>query len=181
MERRGRVYLLYSFFAGTLALLIGSSALLVVSMPFSSRDLSAARARWAARPFSHYRLALKYGTLGYCRQIVEVDRERVVAELENTCSKPAPTVSELFNRIERDLKTLSGSCGPNGCECDGTVVVVADYDSTLGYPQAKRVFLEPRMRWRFPQYWRNRLRTGACTSREMVKENITVVSLTPLT
>jgi hypothetical protein len=180
MERRGREYLLYSLFAGCLALLLGSSAVMLSRVPFDTRELDTARSRWAARPFSHYRLELEYGALGYCRQTIEVQHERVVAELQNTCSEPALTVSALFDRIANDIARLNGRCGPNGCECDGTIVVKAAYDARLGYPRTKRLDLNTTARWAFPEYWRHRLAGGICTSRELIKDVITVRALTPI-
>jgi hypothetical protein len=180
MEHPGRRYLLWSFWGTSIALLLGCGLLALWLYPLKTRELDAARSRWAARPFSHYRLVIEYGQLRYCRQSVEVADEQVVAILENTCSEPTPTVTDLFERIERDIATVSGRCGPNGCGCDGTIGVSAAYDPTLGYPQHKEVQLRPRDRWRFPDYWMRRLSGQLCTSWELGHETITVISLTPL-
>src|SRR5262245_44021125 len=99
MEHRGRVYLLGSLFGGAALLALGCWLLMLLRLPML--ELNAARGRWASRPFTHYRMDLKYGELGYCRQSVEVQGQRVIAILENTCSEPVPTVDELFDRIER--------------------------------------------------------------------------------
>jgi hypothetical protein len=180
MEDRGRGLLLSTIVAGMGVLLVGV-LLALWFVPFSALELSAARSRWATRPFSRYRLELEYGRLGYCRQSVEIKDERVVAVLKNTCAEPVPTVSELFDRIERDLRALSGSCGPNGCACDGTLVVSATYDPQLGYPHSKRVDLDSAARWRYPDYWERRVAGKYCTSWDMGREIITVVALTPMT
>jgi len=181
MEDRGRGYLMSALVAGGVVVLLVCGLLMLRLAPFNTLELSAARSRWAMRPFSHYRLDLEYGMLRYCRQSVEIKDERVVAVLQNTCARPAPTVNELFDRIERDLMALSGNCGPNGCACDGTIVVSATYDAQLGYPHSKRVALDSVARWRFPDYWRRRLAGKLCTSWDMGREVITVVALTPMT
>jgi hypothetical protein len=178
MEQRGRSYLLCSLFGVAAALLLSCGLLTLVRRP--SLELSAARARWAARSFSHYRLELKYGALGYCRQSVEVEGDRVVEVLENTCSNAAPTVDQLFDQIERRIKTLHGACGPNGCECDGTIAVVAEYDARLGYPRAQSVRLDPLMRLPNPAYWKHRASGSYCSARDLVRGIITVVALKPI-
>jgi hypothetical protein len=180
MERRGAQHWLYSLFAVCLAVLLGSGLVVVRRFPLDTQQLSAARERWAARPFSHYRMALEYGTTGYCSQVVEVERESIVAVLHNTCKESPPTVSDLFARIERDQLSRGGSCGPNGCACDGTVVVAATYDNRFGYPRAKRIYLDTAARWRFPDYWKHRMSGTLCSSRALIGEIITVRSLTPI-
>ena len=60
MEARGRVYLLSTVVVGLGVVLVGVLLVLWL-MPFSSLELSAARSRWASRPFSRYRLDLEYG------------------------------------------------------------------------------------------------------------------------
>jgi hypothetical protein len=134
MEYRQRVYLLSSLVVGCLALMLAGAALVLMHVPPGTIELNAARQRWARRSFSHYRMVLEYGEMGYCRQSIDVKDQHVVTLLQNTCSQPAPTVEELFDRIEQDIRRLNGRCGTNGCGCDGTFVVSATYDSQLGYP-----------------------------------------------
>src|SRR5262245_33862520 len=106
MEHRRRGIILCALYAVAALALLGCVMLTLFQLP--TLELNAARGRWAARSFSHYRLELKYGEFGYCRQSIEVRDERVVAVLVNTCAEPAPTVSELFQQIERDLRTVQG-------------------------------------------------------------------------
>jgi len=143
-------------------------------------ELRAARARWAASKLAHYRLDLRYGVLGYCRQSIEVKDERIVAVLENTCSEPAPTVDGLFDQIERTIKISQGRCGPNGFDCDGTISVIAEYDARLGYPRTKGITLEPLARWRYTDYWKRRLAGRLCSLLDLGREVITVVALKPI-
>ena len=181
MGRRSGTYLLWSMIVGSVLLVIGGGALVSWRLSLRTLDLDLARRRWAARPFSHYRMELSYGRAGYCKQSIEIAADRVVAVFQNTCAEPPPTVEELFDRIERDLVTLNGRCGPNGCACDGTIVVTASYDPRLGYPLSKQVDLNPATRWRFPEYWRHRFLGGYCSFRELTRDIVTVVSLTPMT
>jgi hypothetical protein len=178
MEHQKRAYFLCALFAVAAMLLLGGGALTLWQLP--ALELRAARSRWAARHLSHYRMDLKYGTLGYCRQSIEVKEERVVAVLENTCSAPAPTVNQLFDQIERSIKTTHGRCGPNGCACDGTISVIAEYDARMGYPRTKGIALEPVTRWRYPDYWKYRLAGRLCSSLEISREIITVVLIKPV-
>jgi hypothetical protein len=112
------------------------------------RELEAARSRWAARPFSRYRLTVDSTLLKRpCRQEVEVRDEEVVAVLENVClndaawdTPPAVAVTDLFQSIESSI--VRRTCGPNGCRCDGVVYVDVAYDDRLGYPLHIRPFLK---------------------------------------
>jgi Family of unknown function (DUF6174) len=175
------MYVLGSIFVGGGLLLLIGGALMFWRFSLSGLELSAARSRWAARQFSHYRLDLAYGRSGYCKQSIEIVSDRIVAILQNTCAEPPPTVEQLFDRIERDLVKINGRCGPNGCACDGTIVVSASYDPRLGYPLSKGVDLDRATRWRFPEYWQRWFSGGYCSFRELSRDIITVVSLTPMT
>ena len=181
MGQRSGTYLLCSIVIGSLLLLVGAGALVFWRLSLRELDLELARIRWAARPFSHYRMELSYGRADYCKQSIEIAADRVVAVLQNTCAEPPPTVEELFDRIERDLVKINGRCGPNGCACDGTIVVSASYDMRLGYPLSKQVDLNPATRWRFLEYWQHRLSGAYCSYRELTRDTIKVVSLTPMT
>ena len=181
MGQRSGMYLLWLFLIASALLLLGGGALVSWRLSLSTLDLDLARSRWAARPFSHYRMELSYGQAGYCKQNIEIAADQVIAVLQNTCAEPPPTVDELFDRIERDLVNLNGHCGPNGCACDGTIVVSASYDSQFGYPLNKYVDLNPASRWRFPEYWQRQLSGGYCSFRELTRDNVTVISLTPMT
>jgi hypothetical protein len=178
MEQHKRAHFLCALFAIAAILLLGGGALTLWQLP--ALELRAARGRWAALKLAHYRLDLQYGALGYCRQSIEVKDERVVAVLENTCSEPAPTVNGLFDQIERTINTSQGRCGPNGCDCDGTISVVAEYDPRMGYPRTKGITLEPLARWRYPEYWKRRLGGGLCSSLDLGREVITIVALKPI-
>src|SRR5215212_12022835 len=115
MDQHKRAHLLWALFAISAMLLLGSGALTLWQLP--ALELRAARGRWTASKLAHYQLDLRYGALGYCRQSIEIKNEHVVAVLENTCSEPAPTVTGLFDQIERAIDTSQGRCGPNGCDC----------------------------------------------------------------
>jgi len=178
MEQHRRAHMLCALFAIMAMLLLGGAALTLWQLP--TLELRAARGRWAASKLAHYQLDLRYGALGYCRQSIEVKDERIVAVLENSCSEPVPTVDGLFDQIERAINTSQGRCGPNGCDCDGTISVIAEYDPRMGYPRTKGIALEPLARWRYPDYWKRRLAGGLCSSLDMGHEIITVVALKPI-
>ena len=170
---------LYALLGIMVGVLAAGVLLMAPVQPRGQPELDAARARWAARPFSRYRLALEIGSLG-CKQELEVDGERVVAVRKNTCHAVEFTVSQIFDAIERDIRTRNGRCGTNGCGCDGVQQVEAIYDSRLGFPVSKQVALNAAARWRFPEYWRHRLAGGLCTSREQSHERVTVIALQPI-
>jgi hypothetical protein len=178
MDQHKRAHVLCALFAVVAVLVLGGGALTLWQLP--ELELRAARGRWAAARLAHYRLDLRYGALGYCRQSIEVKDDRVVAVLEDSCSEPAPTVDGLFDQIERAINTSQGRCGPNGCDCDGTMSVVAEYDARTGYPRTKGIVLDPLARWRYPEYWKRRLAGGLCTSLDLSRQIITVVAFRPI-
>ncbi len=183
MKRIGRPY------ARRLLLATGVALLLICGLfrPVALRTLSppeqlaAAQERWAARQFARYRLAVEYsGGLIECRQDAEIRGETVVAIMRNTCPVGVLTVTDVFNRIDVNLTTRAGRCGPNGCGCDGTIGVDATYDTTLGYPRRMNIHLRPEDRWRYSGYWRYMLLDGVCTPMGFRGETIDIVALTPV-
>jgi hypothetical protein len=48
---------------------------------------------------------------------------------------PYRTVSELFTTLSQVIRRYEGRCGPNGCTCDGRVVILPQFDATYGYPK----------------------------------------------
>ena len=121
----------------------------VVSQKLQVAELERAKGAWEDRPFSRYRLSIEDpdGSLPHgdrvgipidCRQVVEVDGDRVVKTLVNTCGVP-PDVMEVFDIIERTI--YHHQCGPNGCRCDGTVHLDVVYDPEYGYPVRVRRFI----------------------------------------
>jgi hypothetical protein len=164
-----------------LVLVCGLFRPMTVKTRSAPEELAAAQERWAARQFARYRLAVEYsGGLIDCRQDAEIRGEAVVAIMRNTCPLGVLTVTDVFNRIDVNLSTRVGRCGPNGCGCDGTVGVDATYDASLGYPRQMNLRLRPEERWHYPGYWRYTLLGGACTLIGFRSETINIVSLTPV-
>ena len=133
--------------------------------PALGRMLLPPRQRWAARGFDHYRLAYMISGLIACQVRAEVRAETVVAA-QTTPAGGAfcaiMSVTGLFQRIDQ----LSGSgplCGPNGCGCDGPLVVSAAYDARLGYPILVEQQLRPDERWQYFEYWVHNAVGGGCT------------------
>ncbi len=89
------------------------------------------------------------------------------------------TVAELFARAERAIS--APECGPNGCICDGPIIVDVVYDSALGYPQRLDYRVSPENRWRYLEFWLSQF-SGAppCRPVTYVGQSITVVTLKPL-
>jgi hypothetical protein len=146
--------------------------------PAPARDLAAAQRRWEARPFSRYRMVIETQAFGSCRYEVEIHDEQVTAILQRSCLSPAPTVTDLFQLIRQHID--EGSCGPNGCACDGPIGAEVIYDPQLGYPRELLVRPQPQLRWRYPNYWKRVLFGGGCTLIGWIGQRTTVLSLTPM-
>jgi hypothetical protein len=119
----------------------GMVALFYAPLPSAearSLALALAEHRWAARPFSRYRLVLRAAS--WCRVDAEIHDEQVVHVFENTCPGDPRTVSDLFEQIKRlDSDPNRVYCAPGGCECTEVRSVTAEYDAELGFPRAIRV------------------------------------------
>jgi hypothetical protein len=169
--------------AGVIVALGGCIAFgaLLTRLPPRGAGLAPARAQWAARPFTHYRLATVHdGGLTACRQDVEIADERVVAVFANTCSRSPITVTNLFLEVERFGMTIGGKCGPNGCACDGPIDVDVVYDPALGYPRRFEVRSKPERRWQYLGYWRGLALGSGCTLVGFSGPSIEVVAIRPL-
>src|SRR5262249_16208419 len=87
--------------------------------PVTAQVLDAARGRWRARPFDHYRLTVQYDSTiagRSCLKAAEIHDERVVTVTQKTCTMgmdmPAFfTIAELFAQMEYDVATYDGQCG----------------------------------------------------------------------
>ena len=124
------------------------------------QELEAAKARWAARPFSRYRLAVQAdSSLARCAQDLEVHGTEPAIVLENTCPSTL-TMEDLLASIESTI--TARECGPNGCECDGFVAIDVVYDQQWGYPRSIRRFLQEDWTTR-PWPLRDLFRSRGCT------------------
>ncbi len=138
-------------------------------------ELVAAEARWAAHSVAHYDLWITRTAYDFypaakipvCTQIVEVQNEKVIATLEDSCSKnehflnrcrpadcgQAVTVSEMFQELERNSKAILWSSNGVGCEL---LVVSAAYDLKSGMPMYITYKLESpspaNMGWAYVRY-----------------------------
>jgi Family of unknown function (DUF6174) len=162
--------------AATACVLTLAGAVWLRSAP--ARQLAAAQQRWAARPFSAYRLVVDVHAFGSCHYDVEVRDEQVVKIFQRSCLQPAPTVTDLFRVVGASLQEQE--CGPNGCGCDGPIGVDAAYDAQLGYPTNLAARIKPEYRWRYLDYWKRQFLGGGCTLIGWVGERRQVLSLTPI-
>src|SRR4051812_32765212 len=81
------------------AVLLGSGLLWLLPHPSAiDAELAAAKARWAARSFSRYRLVVQEETrAGGCQQDMFVEDEQIRSVAQNHCVRvPSWTVTNLF-------------------------------------------------------------------------------------
>lgn len=105
--------------------------------PSHISELLAARQKWQQRPFAAYALELERseGTLN-CFQSFEMTDSSQIEQLQGDCRGEPWSVERMFDEIEQHLKSVN--CAPNGCACDGRVLVEASYDPQFGYPTELR-------------------------------------------
>ena len=112
--------------------------------------------------------------------------ERVVNVSKNDCSLPLPpsapasegwTVTRLFNQIGEYITQQEGTCGPNGCACNGPIRVQAIYDERTGYPQSVVVRADVEERWLFSL---GGLLSGNCSTFPFRGDELQVLSVVPI-
>lgn len=160
---------------------LSCGVLLILQRPITpSTQLAEAESRWAARPFSHYRLVLDAGST--CRLAFEVRDEQVSSVLqESSCGYPTRTVKDLFDLLKRN-KPIRQDCSYYRCACRQAIDVYAAYDRQWGYPSRIAVGLQREANLLSGDYWRYVLanrRFPSC-SRTSDAEIVRVLSLTPL-
>jgi hypothetical protein len=97
-----------------------------------------ARHRWETNSILHYRMvASYYGNRAQCYYDIEVRQDRLVHMFTSGCLSSGPsntlTIDGIFETFEHYANQKV--CSPNGCYCEGSFVVRATYEETLGYPQ----------------------------------------------
>ncbi|BAY38830.1 hypothetical protein NIES2111_31790 [Nostoc sp. NIES-2111] len=145
----------------------------------SKNKLETAQKNWNRKNISHYRLTINYSSPNNCQQEVEIKDDKIISVKQNTCiSIPPSTVTELFKQIEAiaDAK----ECGPNGCACDGTLGVDADYNPQFGYPLRVTTRLQPQKRWLYFNSLSDIYPGKPCTLIGFVNQEITVSKFTPI-
>jgi hypothetical protein len=75
------------------------------------QELEAAKTRWAAHPFSRYRLVRKDSSaIQSCQLDVEIRDEKTITVFQSTCGSSTGTVTDIFNEIESTITRRK--CGP---------------------------------------------------------------------
>jgi len=154
---------------------------LIIVLSMSGPSTSGARDQWEQRPFNRYQMVINVNP-ALCRSEYIVTDEIISQIITLTptptgCINLTYTISDLFQMIN-DFQP--GQCGPNGCACDGAVIMAANYDSGLGYPVRIKTFLDLSHRWHYPGYWISLLFGSACSQVGYIGTTIEVISLTPL-
>lgn len=166
--------------------LVGGISLLGLTLWQNSatiRDLAPAKSRWAARSFSHYQIALR--AAGHprprdCRHALDIQNEKVVQVLQNTCGDmlPESTITDLFGVVEGNQQ-MAG-LPVLASDTTGIIHVDAIYDVDLGYPHQVEIRVDPNAPW---QHW-DYLHRVLAGDRGLLgfdpSITYTVLSLTPL-
>jgi hypothetical protein len=154
MKRYGLVLVCVAVLFSSVSLLVGS---LAMRPGGSLGELGAARARWLAQAPPHYSLQIDEQSLGVvCHQELEIQHDRILAIVQNTCDHMPWTIDSLFDRVEHDLvrsTALLSACVVAGCACARTPIFRATYDATLGYPHERRVGVELAPNWLHRDFW----------------------------
>jgi len=120
---------------------------------------AAAQSRWAARPFTAYRVALRVEYLNrVCFQEIEVQGERVRRVIRDTCltssfaSMTVPRLYEISTRIEQ-----APTCYPDSQPCACRIMRIGriEYDPRLGYPREIAYRRAARPNWTHLDFWKH--------------------------
>lgn len=149
----------------------------------------AARARWEARGFTSYRVALRVEALGkICYQQLEVNGEWVRRTLRNTCDSlwlDVMTIDQLFELSEEIQELPFSRCAPASRSCPCHRVFTERgvyYDEDLGYPTTLLARSEMQYNWTSADFWRSWLRDAELPACAPSRRRLTVqvLALTPL-
>lgn len=143
-------------------------------------QFSLARHRWETNSISHYRMTANYsGNYSLCYYDIEVQQDRVVDIITMSCLSSAESKTLTIGGIFRNFERFATErvCSPNGCYCEGTYVVSATYEPTLGYPQSITTYF--RRRW-LDDLLRGKIGVQQCLRIDPVVEKFEVVKLTIL-
>jgi hypothetical protein len=166
----------------SLILVISGAAYLsnqLVLSNLSKHQLTLAKKTWNKQGISHYRLTLNYSSPEKCQQELEIKADKIVSVKQNTCiSIPPLNINELFKKIEAIAD--GKQCGPNGCACDGTIGVNANYDSQFGYPLRVVTTLQREKRWLYFNSLNDIYPGIPCTLIGFMNQEITVSKFTPI-
>jgi hypothetical protein len=105
-------------------------------LEITPQEFAAARALWAERSFSHYRLVATYHhNIDYCYEDVEIQGEKVVHIYEEDCEALGlKSVSDIYDLFE-DYVGNEATRPPVGNGCS-YYYVDAIFDDQLGYPHS---------------------------------------------
>jgi Family of unknown function (DUF6174) len=137
-----------------------------------------AQQRWAARPFTHYRMVMQAPS--WCSMDLEIQDERVVEVHQNTCPSAPQSVTELFSMVKQLNDQADRTyCGPVGCECTEQRFANTIYDAQFGYPRTISLRRIRATNW--PELWHHLTTHGLpnCLS-PLDTDIVNVVSLQPL-
>jgi hypothetical protein len=150
-----------------------------------SERRAAAQSRWATRPFTSYRLALRIEYWNrVCFQELEVQGERVRRVVSDTCltsSFSMMTVPRLYQISERTER--APTCYPDGqpCACRLMRIGKIEYDPHLGYPSQIAYRREAQPNWTHLDFWKHLwLQRDLPTCGTSRITRIVVISLAPL-
>jgi hypothetical protein len=120
---------------------------------------AAAQSRWATRPFTAYRVALRIEYWNrVCFQELEVHGERVRRVVSDTCLTSSfsmmtiPRLYQMSQRLEQ-----APTCYPDGqpCACRLMRIGKIEYDSHLGYPRQITYRREAQPNWTHLDFWKH--------------------------
>jgi hypothetical protein len=162
---------------------------LLLARPVSGVRLADARARWAGRSFSDYRLVVEEQTnTGRCGQDVRIRDEQIRQVFANDCVRlPSWTISNIFTWTEQ-LSEYKSRCYPSDitCVCFSIYTTEAVYNAPLGYPQSVTYRWELQPNFGYLNHWKRLWESGELPTCKNISRRdgdyitITVVSLTPL-
>jgi len=172
--------------AAGMAVVLSCALLVAIDLPQTpGARRAAAQNRWAARPFSVYRLALRVEFLNrVCFQELEVQGERIQQIVNDTCRVSwfsSLTISRLFDISQR--LEQAPTCYPDAqpCACRLLRLGSIDYDAQLGYPSAITYRREVQPNWWHADFWKrlwDRKKLPSCGPARITR--IIVISFTPL-
>lgn len=145
-----------------------------------AQEVEVRRQAWSDQKITKYKIGTRYSS-GHdegCLTEYIVDDNIVTQVIVNECPYPSfDTVEGLFSFIKGNN---GGPCGPNGCDCDGPMIIKTTYDEVYKFPKEMWIGFDGQATWMFRKPGLERLLPKFCTLLGTVGVSTEVVSFEPL-
>lgn len=106
---------------------------------------------WAEQNIIKYKIGIRFSHTSECALEAVIENNVVVQTIKDTCQEAAYANLKTVDGLFAFIKSIADaqSCGANGCDCDGPLVMDVVYDQQYKFPQAAKPVSHREEIWRF--------------------------------